>query len=384
MKKVKLKAFVSANLGDDLFLDIICSRYPDAQFIVTGSKTHKSTYEYIKNLKYISNDTFFVRTAMTLQRKFAGVVNFVSKKEIIPQKITDSAVEDKYSRKADVNVYITGSGFMNPQSELETLSKKKLDEKRYYSRKPYVLGCNFGPYAHNEYLEMYRELFKDTFDVCFRDTHSLSLFPDVKQARWAPDIVLNYDKNIMKKPLHSDYGRFMLISVANLNKDNDSAAEYYQSYLEFVRQVVQWRNEQKLHTALVGFCNAQKDNETISNILDGIEDTNYNHIYCYPDADKDEVLSLFEDCDSVLATRYHAMILALLFEKKVCSICYNEKTVNVIKDIDLQMPYITLDELNRITPEQLESKMYQASKDKIHSLIKSAQSHFRELDKELK
>ena len=325
-----------------------------------------------------------VRTIMILQRKFAEIVNLVCRKELVPLKITDSAVEDFYSRKADVNVYITGSGFMNAESELETLPRKKVEEKKYYQRKPYLLGCNFGPYFHDEYLEMYKELFMDVSDLCFRDTHSLSMFSNIKQARWAPDIVFNYDKNTIEKLHCNNYKEYMLISVANLNKDNDSASGYYHSYLDFVRKIVQHRNKLKLHTVLVGFCNSQKDDETIHEILREIEDNEYNHIYCYPDVTKDVILSLFKSCDSVLATRYHAMILALLFEKKVCTVCYNEKTVNVIKDIDVHMPYIMLEELNELLPEQIDSKMYQVDKKKINVLIKTSQSHFRELDKELK
>ncbi len=385
MKKVKLKAFVSANLGDDLFLDIICNRYPNTQFIVTGSKKYKSVYGYIKNLKYISNDTTLIRTTMTLQRKFASVVNSVCKKQVIPAKITDAAVEEKYSQKADVNVYITGSGFMNSESEFETLPKKQLEEKRYYDRKPYLLGCNFGPYAHNEYLEMYRALFKQTSDICFRDTYSLSLFPDVKQARWAPDVVFNYPKDNETNSIKKDYGKFMLISVANLKKDEDDASGYYENYINFVRKIVEDRNRKGLHTVLAGFCNAQKDDETIRLILDGINNSQYNHIYCYPDSSKDEILALFNSCDSVLATRYHAMVLALLYQKKVCAICYNEKTTHVLNDIDQDFPYITLEEMDRLTPERVENeKIYQVSKEKIESLVELAQLHFKYLDKALK
>lgn len=383
-KRVKIKAYIAGNLGDDLFIELLCSRYPEAQFDLCGSKKFSSLYKPISNLKYYSYDTHFVRMRMAIYRCLAKAVNFICSREVLSQMTTDVAQNRKYEKYADINVYITGSGFMNGVEERELSAQKRAEERRYYNLHPYLLGCNFGPYAHDAYLEMYQELFQDTSDLCFRDSYSLRLFPTVKTARVAADIVFCYpiEKVRSERVLLSE--NYLLISVANLAKDKDTASGYVEDYIQMLKRLVADRNNRHLHTVLLGFCKEQGDDLAISTVLDGIVCPELNHVYCYPDISKLQALRLFLDADFVLATRYHAMILALLFGKKVCPICYSEKVTHVLADISPDAKYVTLEDLKQLDISQLEcEKTTQISEEQRKALIASANTQFRALDQVL-
>lgn len=57
----------------------------------------------------------------------------------------------------------------------------------------YVLGSNFGPYNNKEYYNYYKNVFEKANDVCFSDKNSYEKFKDLKNVRWAPDIVFTLD-----------------------------------------------------------------------------------------------------------------------------------------------------------------------------------------------
>ena len=81
--------------------------------------------------------------------------------------------------------------------------------------KYYVLGANFGPFYSKRYLSFYKKFFSNYCqDVCFRDRYSASLFSDVSNVRYAPDILFNVElpKVVRRKKL--------FISVVDLNQVN--------------------------------------------------------------------------------------------------------------------------------------------------------------------
>ncbi len=377
---VKLKAYSDGNLGDDLFIEIICKRYPQAQFILCGYKNYNDLYRRIPNLTYISYDSLFIRIKYFVSRKLKSLGLLNTDKSML---VTEVAIEEKYSKKADINVYITGSGFMNDEKELETLPQKFVDENHYYNRKPYLIGCNFGPFAHNEYLDMYTKLFSKATDICFRDSYSVSLFPSLSNVRWTYDVVFNYDISNIKNP-NIALKDYMLISVANLRKDRDIASEYSDEYIEMIKRIVIKRNERKQATVLLGFSKEQGDDIVIKQIFDDVFDERFNSSFCYPDISSESALSLFKAADSVLATRYHAMILGMLFEKPVCTVSYNEKTQHVLEDIERNVPFIKLDEIKDLDIDLIEKKKtYKIPKEKLSKIKELSNKQFEELDKVL-
>lgn len=83
----------------------------------------------------------------------------------------------------------------------------------------------------------------------------------------------------------------------------------------------------------------------INEIVANIKDDNVS-IFSYEKEGIDASIKLISQCDSVIATRYHAMILGMLFHKKIVPIVYSEKMSNVLNDMEYIGKTIDLKNIN--------------------------------------
>lgn len=66
MKKMMVSAYTEFNLGDDLFIKVLCERYPDTRFMIIAPRLYKLVFKDIKNLKvYASNSILFRELIMS-------------------------------------------------------------------------------------------------------------------------------------------------------------------------------------------------------------------------------------------------------------------------------------------------------------------------------
>src|SRR5690625_526654 len=128
MENIMIYAYTNFNLGDDLFIRLLCERYPNINFKIYAPKKYRETFRETRNLAVIPNDTLISR-----------VINFTVtalKLNYYPSKLV--------AKRCDAAVYIGGSIFMQ-QKNWEVMFKKKKNMK--IKNKPYfVLGANFGPF----------------------------------------------------------------------------------------------------------------------------------------------------------------------------------------------------------------------------------------------
>ncbi len=387
-KKVKLRGYFSGNLGDDLLVEIISSRYTNTLFYICGPKIYKNLYTLYPNVLYKPYDGMLLRVFLAIRRYWEKTYQKrILKRVDYQQESTDAVIDEYWSKRANVNVIITGSGFVNSADEgISAISRKMATESVYFNRHPFILGCNFGPYTYIEYLEMYQKLFTNANDICFRDKHSASLFPNANNVRYEADIVFGYPfSKIHQTPTSFEKSTaYWLISIANIKKDNDMASAYYDDYVNMISRIVSERAANKLYTLLVGFSINQEDDKTIQEILEHVNCAHYVHHLCYPLDSAESVLGYFSHAEAIVATRYHAMVLGFLFQKKTCTISYNEKAAHSLDLIDPLCPYIKLEELNTVRRQKdLEEKMYEISQERLDFLCKSADRQFWALDQVL-
>ena len=57
MKRVFVKAFSVTNLGDDIFVKILCERYPQHRFYISASEEHDQAFQSIPNLTVLNRST---------------------------------------------------------------------------------------------------------------------------------------------------------------------------------------------------------------------------------------------------------------------------------------------------------------------------------------
>src|SRR5699024_10832161 len=132
---------------------------------------------------------------------------------------------------------------------------------------------------------------------------------------------------------------------------------------------------------LMSFCKEEGDEEAINEIYKMIPQEYYSYIIQYNySGNIDEALQIIGSSSFIIATRFHAMILGWLFEKPVVPIVYNEKMLNVMKDVNFKGIYSDFNNLVKLKPSELFQSMETNLID-VREQIKSSEAHFKELDK---
>ena len=373
-----VRAFVKGNLGDDLFIDVLCKRYPSTHFWLCGQKKFKSNFSSLSNLTYVCIDNIWIKTLFRGINLFPYIINFFSQK-LFHKKIFDRyTCFDFISKHSRHNILISGSIFMELGNSPFKLLPNYKKEQRYFKRAPHVIGCNFGPYHNDEYLEFYSECFKNASYVSFRDEYSYNLFKGNK-LNVSPDILFTYQPTSCKMPDITDY---VLISVINLAKDGEADAEISRDYMNALSQTISLLMDQGEDIVLMGFCREQQDDRIIHELYEKFQ--GYSKLYTinYPDISYHEATGYLAASKYIIASRYHAMILGWLFNKKVYPISYNEKMAHVIDELAPQIPYVTTEQLSAFNPTDMVTAIN--SKDstfiQYNQAVANAQKHFSTLD----
>lgn len=375
-----IRAFIKGNLGDDLFIYTLCNRYPNHRFVLCGEKEYKYLFDDIKNLKYISVDAFFRKWIFRVVKLPPFMANKVCKIFKINKSFRYYDCKTFVYRHSKNNILISGSCFMESEWGF-AMNPYYREEKIYYSKKPYVIGCNFGPYNTKEYRNFYEKCFRSASQVSFRDKYSYSLFNELDNVSYAPDILFNVDTESIKIPDEKDY---VLISVLNPCKDDiNTENNLVDCYINKMAKISDNLISLGKKVLFMGFCEFQRDGEIIGRIIKKMKSDKKNvRVIRYPEITKDEALGYIKNSEFVIATRYHGMILAEVFGKPVLPITYNEKMVHVIEDLTPSMEYISIDECEKwdcdLIAEKIVNEKYTAYN--VEDIIKKAEKHFEKLD----
>ncbi len=359
MKKILMIAYAKKNLGDDLFIYILANRYVNTKFYLCAKIKYKNKWFNTKNLKFVN--PFVVK-------KLYGVSNSLN----TPKFNCNNVI----ANFCDSIVFIGGSIFI--QNADVTTCKKYLEERFSHLNKDYyILGSNFGPYTDNEYIDMYKDVFKNAKDVCFREEYSYNLFKDLENVRYAADIVFSMDVS----DIQVVDNKRVVISVIDL-KDRKDLSKYKEVYENKIKESIEYFTSIGYEVTLMSFCEIEGDMDAINSILNLVEDKEKVRVYNY-DGNIKEALNVIASCSIVIASRFHAKILALLFNKTVIPMVYSEKTINVMNDIEFKGEYVKIEEIDGFDITKL-SEADLNHKTDISNRIKDANRHFEILDRYLK
>lgn len=326
------------NLGDDLFLKIISERYPNCVFHILTKREHKSAYSNMTNVIVHTKDAPTTRILNTLFR-IGNSPEYVFK---------------KMSRVAQAIVFLGGSLYQQ-EKNWKRLYKQRVS-LTYLFHDSFAIGNNFGPYSDPDFYNSYKIFFQRMNDVCFRDHTSKNLFP-YPNVRVASDVVFglkNHCKYMDEIPLSEcPKERYVVISVINLNlesvsrKFNTVNAETYEMWIE---KLVAHLEERGYAVVLMGFCEAEKDGEAIDRI---ISDVHSAKTIKFIHNDIDSSLAIIKGADMVVATRFHAMILGWIFDKRVLPIVYGSKMKHVIEDVGFDGCRIDIERIESYDPDRV-------------------------------
>lgn len=347
MKKVFLEMYLRKNLGDDLFLQTIIQRYDNVKFYTAKEN------DYFKDFGFgnVCGRSF-------LKKGIDGI-----RSRLLKQGVSN---DKKFAAK----VILGGSMFIEQGQDKNTL--KNGLEKKYNSKIPlFVLGANFGPYDREFYLEEHKKIFARAKDVCFREKYSADLFSDLKNVRVAPDIVFGLDKenySVQQK-------KKVVISVINLEK-RETLRKYLKAYEDKVAEIANEYAKCGYEVVLMSFCEYEGDEVAIERILEKVSSDKIQTYYYRGDIDG--ALRQIASAEIVIGTRFHSVVLGLVFEKNLLPIIYSKKTENMLQDIKFEGKVVSLNRISELDVSNIKS--YSTQYGSVKKLKKGAEAHFKELD----
>lgn len=333
MKRIFLWGYWAKNFGDDLFLKVYLDQIKEVN-ISTYILTEKKYKKFYKKMgvKVVSKDSFIYRLiyrVLTICRKPELYFLLVNKRSLF--------------------VLLGGSLFAENKGTLvEQKQFLNLDYATTKAEKTFVIGSNFGPYAHEKFKERYEVLFGKMEDVTFRDKMSYELFNrTLKNVRYAPDIA--FEGNWKNNKKNSDS---IVISVINVEHRQELVA-YKEVYEKGIADICLYHIQRNEKIFLLSLCEQEGDILVCQRIYKNlnqsdkqfVEVINYNSI--------DRTIELFASAKKIYATRFHALMMALYFHKNIVPIIYNEKGINAIESYCRSLKWFSIKNFNEKTLHQM-------------------------------
>lgn len=322
-KRVYLRFYDSGNLGDDLFFHIVTGRY-DNNFVILS----RNAQQFMKS----SNVTVYSSKLFVL---FSRLFNRTT-------QIGDP-LRLLLSNICDIYVYVGGSIF------IENDHPRYWDqEERFYAsyKKPkYIIGSNFGPHTSERFVQRVKAIIQYCTDVCFRDKVSYELFKDIPVARVSTDIAFCLDTSSM---VVKDE-KIAIFSLIDGMKKFDNLTTF--KYEDAVRALTSQLIRDGYKVIYMSFCEYEGDevaNRRVRaalpvEISNKIEEFNYH-------GNLDDALSLLARSEIIIASRFHATILGLVFGKKVLPMAYSDKTTDILTDMAFPGTVVDIRKINEFDP----------------------------------
>ena len=309
MKKAYIYAYDRQNLGDDLFVHTLVKRYPRTKFYMWSDVKNRETFASLKSLKVFDRDSRFVHFLRRLRPSLVARYR--------------SIIEGR----CDAVVYIGGSIFMEYPNWQQICTWWEWTSK---NRPFFVLGANFGPYHTEAYRDTMAEIFANCRDVCFRDRYSAKLFGDT--VRMAPDILFSYPM-----PHVSVKDEQVFVSVINCaGRDESHGLDIHdERYVSNMAALLRTLLNEGKRIVLASFCKEEGDEDGIAKIVSslGCENDPMVKTLYYDGTNAHELTRTIAESGGVIATRFHAVILALAAGRPVLPIIYSDKTKHVLCDL---------------------------------------------------
>ena len=356
MNRYFVSGYWSSNLGDDLFLKILVSRYPSAKFYVFIESDNFAQFSHYDNVVPIYNNV--VVKIINKILKFFSVIP-------IQYFLTHFFIKNY--------IEIGGSIFMEDEGWLYKLKQREYASRKY--KNYFVLGSNFGPFYDEKYYSNYKNLFNKVNGIVFRDEYSYQLFKNVNVKK-ASDVIFNlypqYRGNYSKK-------KQVIISVVDYRYKIKGTSNADQSSYEMkISAMILNFIANGYNVVIMSFCRSEGDEQVARSIYQRLSIKNESiEIFDYSD-DIESAIRLMAEAEIVVASRFHAVVLGLEFGAKVLPIAYSDKTKHLIQDIYHKKKWLTFAEF--IETNISKENYVNINTHMIEDIVKDAEQQFYYLD----
>lgn len=358
MVKLKESIFVSAfcalNVGDDLFLKILFSRYPNQRFIIVAPPKYLHIFDNNDNVTVLIMGIWF--------KIINKCVKFFFRCTLV----------SLLARCSKAAVLIGGSIFKEPV----------LPDCRPSGKTPFfVIGANYGPASSLQYKNKCINFFKECTSVCFRDQKSYQTFSELDNVSVAADVVFsltNLKIGSSGKTIKNSSGTVVFSLIDLSNPEHKEISQFEKKYLESMLSTCKDFIRKGKRIIILSFCGEQDDDRAALSLLkrlSGEERENVSHILY--SGNVEEVLDVIKSADYVVGTRFHSIVLGLLFSKQVIPICYSNKSRELLNDLNYHNYY----DMSNLPNPSKGFFFFQLDEDIRKRLEDSSQKQFRAFEK---
>ncbi len=360
-KSINIYAYFAKNLGDDLMVETLISRFPKHRFYTERDIKNENLLKYpnFKNKEYYlnpENHRKWFRKSITSE--------YCIKKT---KQIEDSCV---------CSVLIGGSVFVQRRDITDAQVDNRLKRNNsYLNHGPlFVIGANFGAYSTDYFRKSYETHFTKCAGISFRDKASYNMFSRLQNVQYAPDVVFGYKKF----PKQTAKTNEVIISVVDITQKY-GIEKYCEKYESFIARLCDYAINIGKTPVLMSFCKAEGDETAIERIVS--KSNNKGLIKtCFYDGDIKKALQRIANAESVVGTRFHAVVLAMKLGKPFFAVSYDQKINNMLQDMNCNS-YYNATETETLTPQFVFDNL---TKIDITGYEERSQLHFSQLEKYLK
>ena len=333
--KIITNYYGKGNLGDDLFLEILADRYKNHEICIIGNARYFKKFR--KNVRLLPESVALtlIGKAQSLLSKTPKIVGFL--------KRIYKRIFERVTKKSKAYILIGGSVFLSDNGGNAVIPFKteerpdfSLRELEPFKSGQFVIGANLGPAFSEKYWETVRARLSRFGAVSLRDYSSYVKVRDLGNVQYAPDVIFNLEPEI--RPCR-DHAIISVVKIENHTKDKNKADAYY----KLMRDAALGFTERGIKVVFVSFCKAEGDEEAIGKIMKELEDTSMVSTVFYNMENLQEILDIFSSSCFVVASRFHSMILSMVYEKPFFAFSYNCKTENYLNDVEFHGKYASLE-----------------------------------------
>lgn len=348
MKRIYVRAFCQSNLGDDLFVLQLARRYPHTKFYVYALWEHQNAFLGQQNIVLPTKKDRF-------RRKLTHVLHLKRQEAFDGQGV-------------DGVVAIGGS-----------ILWEGADIAFSYGDAPcYLIGANCESGYSPEFEAQLGQSLSRLADCCFRDTFSYRLYQALPNVRQAPDVLYGWQPRQVRQT-GAGIG-ISLVGRKGCFREDDAL----ETYLTAITQLCDLCWERGIPVRLLGFCAMEGDGQSIEAVLGRVTHPEAVSTLLYR-GDPERMLYELNKCETILATRFHAMILGWTLGKNVVPILYSEKQTHVLKDAGFEGPLWNALAGEKVDGQSLlEACLADAGRLDIAPLRQEAAQQFQALDLFLK
>lgn len=369
-RKVLVNAYTHLNFGDDLFLKILFEKFPNSTYyLITDEILYKKIFKENKIIPFHYSRSIFEKKI--IRKLFSKISPYYYTKKIYNKKKNDLL---KIENQIDLVITIGGSIFIEKSnSKLNRFSNHKLLSEVFVSKPKFILSSNFGPFKKPSFVEYYKTIFQEYNIISFRDSYSKSLFPDLNNVKVNPDIVFLGD--FKKSEIRKKSVGFSIIDFHGRDELDQLSNEYKKLIVDLINYYI----KKDFIPFLFSFCKYEGDERAIEEIIELLDTENASKIQkVYYRGDIEKFMSIYSSIEIMYPTRFHGMILSLIFEHKIHPIIYSKKMLNVLKDLSYKGSCFTdLQDKNQNLENLICVENFNISKEELKS---RAENHFLELN----